>query len=243
MLPFPLQVGGLGRMGAPPAAAGVLGTVLLLHFDGTNGSTTFTDNSPSPKTFTASGNAQISTTQSKFGGASLLLDGTGDWIETATSSDLSLTADFTIEAWIRLSAQTTNYMTIIGSGKSSYATGANWLMANGNATPDGNNQRKIAFGNVAANPFLRSTTLIDVGTWYHVAVTRAGSTCRLFINGTQEASGTNSGTFDFSDTKTMIGANGWDGSASHFAGNIDDLRVTKGVARYTANFTPPAAPF
>jgi hypothetical protein len=73
---------------------------LLLHGDGANGSTTIIDSSPTPKTVTAFGNAQISTAQSKFGGASIALDGTGDYASTGNSSDLLMgSAVFTIECW------------------------------------------------------------------------------------------------------------------------------------------------
>ena len=78
-------------------------TKLLLNGNGTNGSTTFTDSSNSSHTVTASGNAQISTTQSKFGGSSMYFDGSGDYLVIAqdTSTDLSGVVDFTIEAWVR----------------------------------------------------------------------------------------------------------------------------------------------
>jgi hypothetical protein len=73
---------------------------LLLHGNGTNGSTTITDNSPSPKTVTAVGNAQISTAQSKFGGASIAFDGSGDYLTVLNSSQFNFGVDdFTIEAW------------------------------------------------------------------------------------------------------------------------------------------------
>jgi len=74
---------------------------LLLHCDGSNGSTTFTDNSPSPKTVTANGNASVSTAQSKFGGASAVFDGTGDYLSLDGSSGFAFgTGDFTIEFWL-----------------------------------------------------------------------------------------------------------------------------------------------
>jgi hypothetical protein len=79
---------------------------LLLHGDGTNGSTTIIDSSPSPKTVTAVGNAQISTAQSKFGGASLLFDGSGDGAIISTGlNDFTMTSNtYTLEAWARPAA-------------------------------------------------------------------------------------------------------------------------------------------
>jgi hypothetical protein len=74
---------------------------LLLHGDGTNGSTTITDSSLTPKTVTAVGNAQISTAQSKFGGASILLDGSGDYLDVGSNSAFGYgLSDFTIETWV-----------------------------------------------------------------------------------------------------------------------------------------------
>ena len=78
---------------------------LLLHGDGTNGSTTIVDSSSSPKAVTAVGNAQISTAQSKFGGASLAFDGNGDQL-TALNVDANNT-DLTIECWLRLNSYPT----------------------------------------------------------------------------------------------------------------------------------------
>jgi hypothetical protein len=75
---------------------------LLLHGDGTNGSTTITDSSISPKTVTAVGNAQISTAQSKFGGASIAFNGTTSYLTTPANSDFAYDADFTIECWLYL---------------------------------------------------------------------------------------------------------------------------------------------
>jgi hypothetical protein len=74
---------------------------LLLHGDGTNGSTTIVDSSPSPKTVTAVGDAQISTAQSKFGGASIAFDGNGDYLDASSSNQYAIgTEDFTVEGWV-----------------------------------------------------------------------------------------------------------------------------------------------
>ena len=84
-----------------PLDASYSSVSLLLHGNGINGSTTITDNSPSPKTVTAVGNAQISTAQSKFGGGSIAFDGTGDYLTTPNNSDYQFgTSDFTVECWI-----------------------------------------------------------------------------------------------------------------------------------------------
>ncbi|MDR1062866.1 MAG: LamG domain-containing protein, partial [Azoarcus sp.] len=78
--------------------------------------------------------------------------------------------------------------------------------------------------------------------WYHIAVTRQDGVFRMFVDGQLEASATKSIAVDFSQNGTAIGNNGWDADG-FFIGYIDELRVTKGRARYTSAFTPPNAPF
>ena len=75
--------------------------VLLLHMDGTDGSTTFTDSSSYARAMTAAGNAQIDTAEFKFGTASGLFDGTGDSVQTPNGADFQFLGDFTVEAWVR----------------------------------------------------------------------------------------------------------------------------------------------
>ena len=90
-----------GSEKTPVDKQGIQNVSLLLHGNGTNGSTTITDSSPTPKTVTAVGNAQISTAQSKFGGASIAFDGTGDYATVPSASAFDFgTADFTVEAWV-----------------------------------------------------------------------------------------------------------------------------------------------
>ncbi|MBK6587935.1 MAG: LamG domain-containing protein [Acidobacteria bacterium] len=89
---------------------------------------------------------------------------------------------------------------------------------------------------------LVSGSNLSANTWYHLAATRQGSTYRLFVDGTQVATTTSSITIHDNANSLYIGTS-TDGSTSPVNGYIDDLRITKGVARYTANFTPPAAAF
>ena len=83
---------------------------LLLHGDGTNGSTTIIDSSPLPKTVTAFGNAQISTAQSKFGGSSIAFDGTGD---SLTIPAITFAGDFTLEAWLYKTARSASGYSVL----------------------------------------------------------------------------------------------------------------------------------
>jgi hypothetical protein len=209
---------------------------LLLHGNGTNGSTTITDSSPSPKTVTAFGNAQISTAQSKFGGASLLFDGTGDNLTVPDNGSFTMgTVDFTIEFWARpVSGGQTAAMVTTGSPTDfqgfffGLLSGSLFLLADGDGLGP--------VWDVALN-----AASIGVDSWTHVAAVRLGNTFTVYKDGVQAATGTSSILLKNSNNILTVGGRGQ--SAQYFNGYIDDLRITKGIARYTANFTPPTAPF
>lgn len=225
-----------------PAA---VNTVALLHMDGTNGSTTFTDDTGG--TWAANGNAQITTAQSVFGGASMLLDGNGDWLQTPTNSNFNFgTSDFTIEARVRISSLANNFQCIFANGTTSFSPPCRFFIVYGSAAPVVAQRSKFGFGGFLLgtdNALMLSTTAVVVDTWYAVAVARQGNTIRLFVDGVLEASASVTGvSFDFSNTNTRIGSNGWDGISSNLNGNIDELRVSN-VARYAASYTPASSPF
>jgi hypothetical protein len=213
---------------------------LLLHGNGTNGSTVITDSSGSPKTVTAVGNAQISTAiADPFGSTTgvLAFDGTGDYLTGTTSQadDFNLPGDFTIESWIYLNS-TSGTQTIAGK----WATGQQaWIFQTTNTS------LLIATGNSGTFSTLSSaSTTWAPSTWYHVGATRSGSNIRLFRNGVLIGTNPNTANATSANTTSVIyvGMN-QDGSQQLLNGYIDDLRITKGVARYTANFTPPTLPF
>lgn len=239
-----LQLGQFG-LAFPPAAAGGGGdpsfssVVLLPHFDGTDGSTTFTDSSSYNRTATRIGTATISTAQSKFGGASLLLNGSSG-IRFADSDDFTFgSGDLTIELFYRAT-------TLDGADRCLVNHLASAANANISFFADVNSGSvRCSFygaGGASAAAMTTNADGISVNTWHHLAATRAGNVFRLFINGTQRATQTVSMTLNNPAAGLRIGTSeGFLGSG--FIGNIDELRITKGVARYTANFTPPAAPF
>ena len=212
---------------AGPADPFIGSVSLLLHGDGTNGSTTITDSSPTPKTVTAVGNAQISTAQSKFGGASIAFDGAGDTLTISNAASvLSGTESFTAETWVWTNNTTnqvifTNYLSSL-VGVSLYVVS--------------NSIRFYYRGNVNID----TATALPVNQWNHIAVSRDGLSTKVFLGGSQIGS-TLSDNYSLSGASTItVGA--LEGGA-FLNGYIDDLRITKGVARYTANFTPPDAPF
>lgn len=213
---------------------------LLLHGDGTNGSTTIIDSSPTPKTVTAFGNAQISTAQSKFGGASIAFDGTGDYLTVPHNSAFSANADFTAECWLRMAQL--NRLQFIADKRSSTSINSEWFWYIGSDNKIAAALFNTSSGGVYLNVLSSSALLIN--TWYHIAFTLAGTTLRLFVDGTLEAtSSTPTGTYATNTNQLTIGRDIATVPGRDLNGYIDDLRITKGVARYTANFTPPTAPF
>ena len=214
-------------------------TKLLLPLNGTNGATTTSDLSNSNHTPTFAGNAQISTAQSKFGGSSLYLDGS-DQVDLGSSSDWNwptpsgASGDFTIELWHRRTA-TRNWGCFFSTENTSYGgIGAAGFMFQYEGTTN-----KLAWYN--GTSYLASSggnTTLAVDTWYHIAAVRYGSTTKLYLNGVEELSFTDSGSYG--TAKLWLGGQG-DLSLSYgmVEGYIDDVRITKGLARYTSAFTPP----
>lgn len=177
--------------------------------------------------------AQISTTQSKFGGASLYFDGSGDYlIMPDAQTGQFLTGDFTVEYWCRFGSQGTNYAPQVGTLTSASPSGT-WRF--GTFTNNGGVYLAYHNGSTFVDVQFGSTAYND-NTWRHFALTRSGTTVRAFVDGTQV--GTNqtvSQNFN-SSNKVSVGAELL--NPTYFNGYIDDLRITKGIARYTSNFTP-----
>lgn len=207
---------------------------LLLHGDGANGSTTITDSSPSPKTVTVVGNAQISTAQSKFGGASIAFDGSGDYLQFAGQVDFAFgTGNFTIETWVQLNNINKNQQ-IINFNENAVAPRVElYVNSSNNVGMYSNGVQRII-----------STSSVSANTWYHIALARSGTDTKLFIDGVQAGSTySDSSNYTVAAGRPVIGILGFNLVDQSLDGYIDDLRITKGVARYTANFTPPTAPF
>lgn len=177
------------------------------------------------------GNAQVSTSVTKFGTGSMKFDGSGDSLLGVASPSFAFgTGDYTVEYWV-YPASFSNQPTMFDTRPASSSVNgyADFFSTTG--------LFKLYIGNT--NIYTSSTT-ISTNTWTHIAVSRSGTSLRVFINGVQDGSTVTNST-NMTDTQCRVG-NNINGSAS-LNGYIDDLRVTKGVARYTANFTPPSAPY
>jgi hypothetical protein len=215
-------------------------TALLLHIDGTDGSTTFTDSSNSAHTITANGNAQIDTAQSKFGGASSLFDGSGDYLSVPDHSGFTFgNGNFTIDGWIRLNEIGRTQQIYMHTSVSAY--GVNILVHSSNKL------RLTLSSNGSSNDIIGLTDLITTTTlvadkWYHFAVLRDGTTARLFLDGTEEDTHAVSTTSVY-DSSEVVYIGSEKGTGNHLNGSIDELRISKGVARWTTNFTPDTEPY
>ena len=215
------------RFGAAATDPNFANVSLLLHGD----ASPLVDSSGTPKTITAFGNAAYSTAQSKFGSGSIALDGNGDYLSTPANAAFNFGAgSFTIEAWVYVLSNSNDWFLVSSSGTGGLFFGyrvtsfSYWGFGRTGVAWDGN------FGGSPPAP-----------GWNHVALCRNGSSIRLFLNGTQLGSTlTNSTSYDVSTTTLTVGSQG---ANFYMHGYIDELRITKGVARYTANFTPPTAPF
>jgi hypothetical protein len=216
-------------------------TSLLMHFNGTNGSTTMTDNSKNNATITVAGNAQLSTAQSKFGGSSAYFDGVGDRLTTPSRAEFAISAvDFTIEGWFYpRTLKNGNCILSLGTGGSAYY----YKLDVGDASGQVSLGVNTGTWNVAAT--YNSSAVISINNWYHVAVVRSGTTLTFYVNGT--SAGTfSSANFGSGHGGTLhIGTyfNNHNNDGSDFYGYIDDLRITYGFARYTSNFTPSTTQF
>jgi len=175
------------------------------------------------------GDAQVDTAVFKYGTGSMQFDGSGDYLDFPSSDLFAFgTGDFTVEFWINK-----------GSGDSQVVmdTRSTTSSSDGFVITIFNGQ-KISYYTSSTSQAEDPTALVE-GTWIHYAIARSSGTTRLFRDGTLVATKT-SDTFNFTHPNLRIG----DRLASTgvpLNGSLDDFRITKGVARYTANFTPPAA--
>lgn len=181
-------------------------------------------------TVTPVGNAQISTAQSKFGGASSAYDGTGDYL-TATLPNAFGTNDFTIEGWVWTS-NTDNHGMFHLSSTILPASTANSIAI---APRAGNNGWTVYLGSGTS---FNTTIGCATNTWYHVAVVRSSGTSTVYIDGAVLRS--QADTTDYSITALAIG--GYYSTSFTLTGYIDEFRISDN-ARYTSTFTPPTSAF
>ncbi|BDD79842.1 hypothetical protein [Burkholderia phage FLC9] len=196
-------------------------TSMLLHFNGINGAKVMRDNAYPSRAFIFNADAMIGSSQSLYGGSSAQFDGTGN-MQTIDSAELQLSADFTVEMFIRPSDVTTP-QTLLAKG-----TGGKLTVDSG----------AIKAYDDAGN-FLNAGTVV-LGQWLHVALVKKTGTTTLYVGGVAVAQSPSFGTFGVNAGNLSIGS--MVDSSVGYTGWIDELRISK-VARYSANFTVPTDPF
>jgi len=175
----------------------------------------------------STGTTAVTTQVKKYGAESASYTATA-YQTVADAVNLQLgTGDYTIEMWVYRNAAGVLHSLIC---KGAAATG--WLL-------QVNSSNQLVF-TVTSTAILTSTTTIAATTWTFVTVTRSGTSTRLFIGGNLEATATDSTNFNQTNA-LLVGADR--SNANGLNGYLDDIRITKGVARYTATFTPPAVTF
>ena len=183
------------------------------------------------KSITVNGDAQLSTAQKKFGTASVLFDGTGDDLSLATSSDFGFgTGDFAVEAFIRPTAIATGRIFDFRTANPEVALLIS-INSSGGIEVNVNGSNVITGGSLSIN------------TWAHIAVSRVSGTTSLFVNGSRVGSAYTDSN-DYGNTKPLRIGSAFDGGNA-FAGYIDEIRISKGAARYAnaASITVPTAAF
>ena len=181
------------------------------------------------------GDAKLSTAVSKFGGSSMYFDGTGDYAVQPTNINFGYgTGDFTIEFWLYMSSVSTDQTIVSNLSSASSVNPHIYYLNNTGIRYYTNNAERITGSSLSPS------------TWYHIAVCRASGSTKMFINGTQTGSTyTDANNYG---TSAPLGIGTYWSAGSPVTtltlnGYIDDLRITKGYARYTSNFTPPTTTF
>lgn len=194
------------------------------------------------------GNAQISTAQNKFGGGSMYFNGTGStWLNVPPTQNLEFgSGDFTIEMWIYPS-DTTRRAIYHGSDGADWSIAIDYNAQKFNIWASSNGTSWNLINADAGGNGIGSIT-IATGTWTHVAYVRSGTTWQTYVNGVRDINltGISGSIVNRASNAKSIGkwyfTNGV-GNPTIWNGYIDDLRITKGYARYTTNFTPPTQAF
>lgn len=226
----------IGQLGTEinPLDIYINNTVLLFHADGVNGSTVFVDSSPSSQTLTVVGDARLSTSLKKYGTASAYFDGTGDSIALTNKSDFTFadSEDFTIEAWFYITTSVPTYQHIAGKWA---AGGQEWIL--------GCNLSDLCFFWGEDSLGIAVSTTYSVDTWTHVAIVRNAGTITAYKDGVSFGSFYNNSASNATYTGDPAMHIGSIEGGDSLNGYIDELRVTKGVARYLTTFVPKTTAF
>jgi len=211
----------------PPTAplTAITNTSLLLS--GTN--TGIIDKSQSVKSLTLAGDTKSSTTQTKYLSSSMYFDEAGDTLTMTSDIPFFGSGDWTFEGWFYFTSVNKSDWQYIFDGRNN---GSNYFAQESN-----NNWRWNSGSGAAIATGLTSSTFSN-NTWYHLAVARESGTLRVFVDGTYTGGGADSSAYG---TTNLVIAGRYASPPNNFGMYVQDLRFTNGLARYTANFTPPTA--
>ena len=226
---------------------------VLINSDASNTSTSFSDSSISGHTITVGGHVNHRTnvgTPYSFpkvtAETSIYFDGTGDYLQLPVAHDLKLqNDDFTIETFVYLPSVASSVENIIANWEGSGGTDRAFVLqkeTTGAVSFTANHTGDTTLFSVT------SGTLLSATTWHHLAATRQGDKLRLFIDGVLEGEDTASSTNQINDsTNSVLIGSGWASGASSvegsYTGYMDGIRIVKGYAAYTTDFTPPIRPY
>jgi len=223
-------------------------TVLLLHFNGEDGSTNIVDDSNSNNSITGYGNAQLDIAEKKFSSTSLFLDGIAGYISVPDSGDWYLgTGPFTVDFWVKFNA-ITNHVMLVEQFEVINGRPSMWYLFYNNT------DKTLVMSNMVDGLFnLQYKTSFNpqTGVWYHLAMVRKGLTDSdwyIFVNGISQPLTKTEGEWngDMPDINyaLYIGARGYPGYENYYLnGWLDEFRISKGIARWTSNFTPPTSEY
>lgn len=223
------------------SSSGITNGKSLLHFNGTNGSTTFTDSFG--KTWTAYGDAQLSTSSPKFGTASGLFDGTGDYIGTPDHSDFKPSGSFAVAMWVKVSSDSNFHLLFVsGNENGGFAYGIAIFLNSGAGA------RVWMYGGSGYSDVRvqDTTTTVKDGSWHHIEVDYDSGSGYLyiFIDGNNTSGYVGRAAQFHSTNYVKIGDYYLDGANHYYLnGNMDEFVFINGSTLHTANFTPPTNPY
>ncbi len=211
-------------------------TKLILHGDD------LTDSATTPKIMT-NNNVIVSSAQGKFGGKSLSFNG-ASYLKTPDASDWDFgTEPFTYDAWVKGSS---GGGTVIAQGGTTTVGGETWGIPLFNVNGSGYIFIRV-YHSYTTKVEVTGTTYIDPSVWTHIAMVRDGSSIKTYVNGVLDINEPFSNLLVLNSATTYdvyVGAKKYASTTDgYYTGFIDELRVSKGIARWTSNFTPPTQPY
>ncbi|MFZ5980319.1 MAG: LamG-like jellyroll fold domain-containing protein, partial [Candidatus Zixiibacteriota bacterium] len=201
---------------------------LLIHSDSTDGATSFGD-STIGKTITVAGNTHHEKDQAKIGQTSMYFDGTGDYLSLADSDDWNFgSGDFTVDTWVYATSWD-NYDGIVAKWHSVTDASRDWAIIAASGVIN------FAWHTGSGTGGIAGVSALSTNAWHHIAAVRNGSDMKLYVDGSEYATGSIT---TIRDSAVVLDIGSYSDPNYYFNGYIDEVRVSKGVARWTANFDP-----